>query len=166
MFNIFYNPFKQKKSFTIIEVMIVVIIVSIIAVIGIPSYHKTYRTTIEKEAADQLETIWHAQELFFAKNHRYWPTLDDPGFELGQRATLSQINSALEIDIIPYKMKYNCIPKDPMIDPLKFECAVIPTGNANDLIRITEDPIDRSRASEDPNPCCIIIKHVMESKHA
>ncbi len=82
----------MSKSFTLMELMIVVVIGSIVMVFAIPNYLKTVRISQERQAYEDLTVIWAAVKLYVARNGAY-PTQTFDG--------TNQINSAFNVNIIP-----------------------------------------------------------------
>ena len=82
----------MSKSFTLMELMIVVVIGAIVMVFAIPNYLKTVRISLERQAYEDLTVIWAAVKLYVARNGAY-PTQTFDG--------TNQINSAFNVNIIP-----------------------------------------------------------------
>lgn len=74
---------KEKKGFTLIEVMIVVVIVAILAAVAVPSYQESVRKTKRAEAKEALTRIAAAQERFFFTNNGYTDDLSLLGYSGG-----------------------------------------------------------------------------------
>lgn len=55
---------KNKKAFTLIELMVVVIIIGILASISIPSFNKSMENARAKEAHTTLELIYNAEKVY------------------------------------------------------------------------------------------------------
>jgi prepilin-type N-terminal cleavage/methylation domain-containing protein len=62
---------KNKKGFTLIELIIVVGIIGLLAVIAIPGYIGYQRRAVRTEAFSNLEALRLLEEQFFAENNRY-----------------------------------------------------------------------------------------------
>jgi len=63
----------HKKSFTLLELLIVVVIIGIIAAIGVPSYRKAVWFAQYKEARSMLYLISQAEETYFLEHQAYGP---------------------------------------------------------------------------------------------
>ena len=70
---------KNKKGFTLLELLIVVAIIGILAVIAIPGYIGYQRRAVRSEAFANLEALRLLEEQFFAENNRYTITLGAAG---------------------------------------------------------------------------------------
>jgi type IV pilus assembly protein PilA len=62
---------KQKKAFTLIELMIVVAIIGILAAIAVPNFVKFQCRSKQSEAKGNLKALYVAEEAFRAENDRY-----------------------------------------------------------------------------------------------
>jgi len=62
---------KNKKGFTLIELIIVVGIIGLLAVIAIPGYIGYQRRAVRTEAFSNLEALRLLEEQFFSENNRY-----------------------------------------------------------------------------------------------
>ncbi len=62
---------KNKKGFTLIELMIVVAIIGILAAIAIPNFLKFQAKSKQSEAKTNLKGIYTAQTGYFGENNRY-----------------------------------------------------------------------------------------------
>lgn len=75
---------RNKKGFTLLELLIVVAIIGLLAVIAIPGYIGYQRRAVRTEAFSNLEALRLLEEQFFAENNRYTISLgncaaDNPG---------------------------------------------------------------------------------------
>jgi prepilin-type N-terminal cleavage/methylation domain-containing protein len=62
-----------KKSFTLMEIIIVVIILGVIASFAIPSYFKSMECSYRDDAINQLKAIYGAEQIYYARTGTYWP---------------------------------------------------------------------------------------------
>src|SRR3990172_6344732 len=65
------NEMKNKKGFTLIELMIVVAIIGILAAIAIPNFLKFQAKSKQSEAKTNLKAIYTAQTGYFGENNTY-----------------------------------------------------------------------------------------------
>ena len=65
---------KEKKGFTLIEVLVVVIIIGILAMVAIPQFTKSIERSRGAEARAALRNIYTAEQAYFAQNETYTPT--------------------------------------------------------------------------------------------
>ena len=73
---------KNRKSFTLMELMIVAVLVAVLAVMALTAYKKTVNQAYVDEAIRQLTLIHGAEQVYKAKNGTYWPPSDIPVFYL------------------------------------------------------------------------------------
>ena len=62
---------RNKKGFTLIELMIVVAIIGILAAIAIPNFLKFQAKSKQSEAKTNLKAIYTAQTGYFGENNTY-----------------------------------------------------------------------------------------------
>lgn len=62
---------KNKKGFSLVELMVVVAIIGILAVIGIPQYQKFMAKARQAEAKTNLNAIFQAEASFFTEYNGY-----------------------------------------------------------------------------------------------
>ena len=75
---------RNRKGFTLIELMIVVVIIGILAAIAIPKFNQASARAKEKEADGILKQVYTLQMTYFANNGVYAPdvaALQTVGFE-------------------------------------------------------------------------------------
>lgn len=85
----------SNKSFTLMELLIVVIIIGVIAGFAIPNYKKAMAKQKAKRLILTARLIDGAQEIYKARNGRYWCDFSVSCMQL------SEINSGLGLNIIP-----------------------------------------------------------------
>ena len=71
--------FRNRKGFTLIELMIVVAIIGILAAIAIPNFLRFQAKSKQSEARELLSTVYTAETAYFAEKNTYG-TLSDAGF--------------------------------------------------------------------------------------
>ena len=89
------NSKGKEQSFTLMELMIVVVIIGIIAGFAIPSYQKAMAKQKARRLILTAKLIDGAQEIYKARNGRYWCDFSVSCMQL------SEINSGLGLNIIP-----------------------------------------------------------------
>ena len=62
---------KNKKGFSLVELMVVVAIIGILAVIGIPQYQKFMAKARQAEAKTHLNAIFQGEASFFTEYNTY-----------------------------------------------------------------------------------------------
>ena len=68
---------KNRKGFTLIELVIVIAILGILALYAVPKYQGLIEEARSSEARAQLGTVRSAMGIYYAKNHGVYPaTLD------------------------------------------------------------------------------------------
>lgn len=67
---------KNKKAFTLIEVMVVVIIIGILSALAMPSFNKSMNKAREKEARTILELIYNAEKVYRLDKKKYVSAID------------------------------------------------------------------------------------------
>lgn len=85
----------SNKSFTLMELLIVVIIIGVIAGFAIPNYQKAMARQQVKRLMLTTHLIAGAQEIYKARNGRYWC---DFGLSC---MDLNNINAGLVINVVP-----------------------------------------------------------------
>lgn len=81
-----------KKSFTLIELMIVIVIIGILMAVTFPSYDKIQEKTQDREAAVALKYIRAAEKIYKMENGHYYP-------EVGSDSNIDTINSELKLSL-------------------------------------------------------------------
>ena len=62
---------KYRKSFTLIEILIVMIIIGALAVLAVPRYFNTTEKMRSQEAVHTLTTLYAAQKRYYVDNGSY-----------------------------------------------------------------------------------------------
>lgn len=75
------NKIRNKKGFTLIELMIVVAIIAILAAIAIPNFLKFQAKSKQSEARTMLTGVYEAEMGFFATENYFSGTANVVGFE-------------------------------------------------------------------------------------
>jgi prepilin-type N-terminal cleavage/methylation domain-containing protein len=70
---------RNRKGFTLIELMIVVVIIGILAAIAIPKFNNASARAKEKEADGILKQIYTLQNTYFAEHGAFATSLGTPG---------------------------------------------------------------------------------------
>ena len=75
---------KNRKGFTLVELVIVIAILGILAMFAVPKYQGIVKEARSAEARAQLGTVRSALSIYYAKNHGvYPPALDGSLFSEG-----------------------------------------------------------------------------------
>ena len=82
----------NKKSFTLIELVIVVLIIGVLAVIGMPSYTKAKERVLDKEAKSNLALIQAAEKIYRMEAGHYYPPA-------GTDSAIASINTNLKLNL-------------------------------------------------------------------
>ena len=72
---------RNRKGFTLIELMIVVVIIGILAAIAIPKFNQASARAKEKEADGILKQIYTLQNTYFAEYGQWATAYGSPGLE-------------------------------------------------------------------------------------
>lgn len=81
---------KMKKSFTLIELIVVIVILGIMASFAMPAFIKTKETALGREARANLSLIAAAEKVYRIEAINYYPYS-------GIETTINNINSALKL---------------------------------------------------------------------
>ncbi len=68
---------KNKKGFTLIEILVVVLIIGVLGSLALPQYLKSVEKSKYAEAEEILQTIYTAQHRYVLDNNTYAETFDD-----------------------------------------------------------------------------------------
>ncbi len=127
----------RERSFTLMELMIVVVTVGIIAGFAVPQFQKAMDRARERDAILNLQTIDAAEVVYRARYGKYWPGAGN--------FTINAINSALGLSIVEIgDTTYRCGSGD---DSMYICEATLRSGN---IIHYEQPPNGGSA-----NPCCL-----------
>lgn len=73
---------KNRKGFTLIEILIVVVIVAILAAISVPIYLEYVKGARASDAQSQIGAIYNASKMYY-QDRDIWPNSIDELEELG-----------------------------------------------------------------------------------
>jgi len=94
------NLFDRKdKSFTLLELILVVVLMGIMAAYAIPSYQKAIEKNEERVAIAKLQAIVAGMKIYNAQKGDY-PAFDMPN--------VTSINQNLGLSVVPDTMTYTC----------------------------------------------------------
>ena len=71
------NPFKRMKSYTLVELMVVVVIISVIAGIAIPQYLQTMDMSRARDARITLKLVQHGERVYRSEKGGYLPIAEN-----------------------------------------------------------------------------------------
>ncbi len=70
---------KNKKGFTLVELMVVVIIVGILAAVAVPLYRSNLKRAMSSEGVALVGSIRTAERVYYAEHNKYTATAADLG---------------------------------------------------------------------------------------
>jgi len=74
------DQLKNKKAFTLVELMTVIAIIGILLFLARPAYIKLVARVRQSNAKNELKFIYDAQKTFYAEYNQYHPDLHFAGF--------------------------------------------------------------------------------------
>ena len=87
---------RNKKGFTLAEIMTVLVILSVVAGLAVPGYFRTVEQSRSNEARTNLNIILMGQKIYRINNATYW---SGGNLALDAQANLDTINNTLNIDL-------------------------------------------------------------------
>jgi len=135
-----------KRSFTLVEMMMVLIVVSIIAAFALPAYKKAIRKSHMREAEVQLIMFHGANEMYNRRQGEYYGELMEimgPGMD-----EIMQMNADMEINLLPGELLLTYRKTKPEAYWMHFRYII-----DDDMIfkmRLTH------KSLQDNNPCCVV----------
>ncbi len=126
---------RRLRSFTLVELMVVLVIIGGITALAIPKFTRSVTTTKERRALNSLYLIHDAQVTYQKHTGAYWPP---SGTE-----NLAAINSNLTLNLLADGDTYTC-----RFQSGGYECQV-EFDNGDYELELTEDPLQ-----DGVNPCC------------
>ncbi len=125
----------MKKSFTLIELMVVIAVISILAVMVTPHLGNILARARDSRRLGDMRNISIALEQFYSSNNRY-PNLNDDGVS-DQGEFVGDNNGPLEQALFPY-FTAGRAPADPRHDGTNYyygydpyHCYDVPMGSCN-----------------------------------
>lgn len=128
---------KTVKSYTLLEITVVVTIIGVLAAMALPRYGAALERGYEADAVNQLRTINAAQMIYHSRTGKYWPQAG------GGNNGVANINPNLGLNIIENGFAITCTGGN-----ANFSCTAVRTGGASYTLDLDESPLGAA------NPCC------------
>lgn len=132
-----------KKSYTLIEILVVMVVIGILASLGLPNYGKLKEKALDREAKATLALMRAAQKIYKMENSSYYPeaaptSTEDP--------VLINEKLRLSLPTVITKWRYG-------VDNDSGEGTVMATRTEGSFIRVWS--LDSSAASDEkPDLSC------------
>ena len=82
---------KNKKGFTLIEILVVVLIIGILTAIAFPKYQKAVAKTRYAELKNLTNSIYYAQKRYYLANETYADTFDKLDIQIKDGSNTGQV---------------------------------------------------------------------------
>ena len=92
---------RNRKGFTLIELMIVVAIIGILAAIAIPNFLKFQAKSKQSEAKTNLKAVFTAQTSYFGENNQYGTFALVNWQPIGGKQIYEYLDGAVTLPAIP-----------------------------------------------------------------
>ena len=92
-----FKKLREKKGFTLIELMIVVAIIGILAAIAIPNFLKFQAKAKQSEAKSNLGAVFTAETAYFGENNAYATTFANANWSPSGTTKYEYFLSATEV---------------------------------------------------------------------
>lgn len=92
---------RNKKGFTLLELLIVIAVIGILATIAIPGYLGYQRRAVRSEAFANLEALRLLEEQFYAENNRYTVDLGNCGADQPGNVAIIQQGGGVPAEELP-----------------------------------------------------------------
>jgi prepilin-type N-terminal cleavage/methylation domain-containing protein len=90
---------RKTRSFTLIELIVVVIIIGVLAGLIVPSYLRARERAMDKYAQKTLQIIRAAERSYKTETGTYYPLSGNTGWENPQQS-INLINANLNLDLV------------------------------------------------------------------
>ena len=89
-----------KKSFTLVELFVVMIIVGILVALALPNYNTMKEKSLDREANSSLALIQAAEKIYKMESGSYYPSS-------GSTNDITNINTNLKLSLTTGSWSYN-----------------------------------------------------------
>ena len=132
-----FKTLKRTRSFTLLEIIIVVILASTLAAMALVSYKKTINQAYMDEAFREMTLVHGAQQVYKAKHGTYWPS----NFT---STDVNEINNVLGLSLVPGMFNFALTGNG-----TAFNFAMTYKNPPYFYVMVTEQPISST------NPMCL-----------